>query len=252
MLKDTRKDIKDYTDYSDYSSKLNIDKLFNGNGEIECCKEEKVEKIDKESNKTENILENTFNVYFRRNSITVSNFNLNLTPITDTSSNFPKSTNHINNLHTFSKKTETLNQYKQKIMEIGSISNTKDYYCFMEAQPPSKLPQYCSLILFKQGCFPSWETNPKGGMVSFNVSVEDIDTLWSIVTFLFVVDNDGFGIEENLVGVIVKRISSVKGEIQMWCKEFDSELVAKLIKGLGQKLGLEKENEEMFYSRKFF
>ncbi len=135
---------------------------------------------------------------------------------------------------------ETFDEYKAKLCLLNEIYNPNDYFNLISLlRYPSELPKNCAYIVFKDGFYPYWESNPNGGKLSLYLSSNEVDNVWELITYLFVCYNEIFIKEVPLVGLVLKMAGSTekKLELQFWfshndqdkCKDFINSLYNLLI-----------------------
>jgi hypothetical protein len=145
-----------------------------------------------------------------------------------------------NNTLKYVPNNETFDEYKAKLCLLNEIFNPNDYFNLISLiKYPSELSKNCAYIIFKDGYYPYWESNPNGGKLSLYLNTNEVDNLWELITYLFVCYNEVFIKEVPLVGLVLKMTGSndKKLELQFWfsdndhdkCKDFINSLYNLLI-----------------------
>jgi translation initiation factor 4E len=139
--------------------------------------------------------------------------------------------------------TSSDQDYKAQIKKLAQFETLEDFWSiFQYLKKPDDYKQPIEIQLFKDGITPMWEdeNNKKGGRISLKLRKEFSNLVWEELIFAFIGGYFNKEIKDEINGLVINCKKDFN-TLQLWTRNFDSEINKGIENNLRELLNIPKE-----------
>ena len=140
--------------------------------------------------------------------------------------------------------------YSSEICLIAKVENFSQFFdLYSNLKRPSVLNN--TMLVFRKNYYPSWESNPNGGMYYLTIKPKDVDLIWEFVLFKFLLQTEKLfklNVTTEIIGLVIKQ-RNMAYQLEFWTNKFNLFSVKDISTKI--KTLLNFGEEDMLHSTKF-